>query len=135
MVQEKKKDECSSFTSFLNVLTQQCPPIRLFHNAKYIRSLEKSFLLVGCAERRCQERFLNSLRVQKKGVQRAERRGTGRRRSNPCFQQRHLRKTPFYPPFAPVMCGNKSCGQYTHLVHRRFAVCRVWTCNNNPATV
>lgn len=45
-----------------------------------------------------------SLRVQKNPVQRAERRGTGRRRSNPCFQQQHLRKTPFYPLFALVMC-------------------------------
>lgn len=40
----------------------------------------------------------------KKPVQRAERRGTGRRRSNPCFQQQHLRKTPFHPLLALVMC-------------------------------
>lgn len=40
---QEKRDECSSFTSFPKVLTQQCPPIRLSTMLNIFNHLRKAF--------------------------------------------------------------------------------------------
>lgn len=43
LLQQEKKDECSSFTSFPKVLTQQCPPIRLSTTLNILDQLRTAF--------------------------------------------------------------------------------------------